>query len=203
VACPAKAIRVIGEYYTSDQVLKLVLEDCSFYTRSGGGMTLSGGEPLLQLEFVRDLLELCHQNGIDTAIETSGHVPWKNLKMVHERLSTIYYDIKVMDPIIHKKYTGVDNELILQNIIKLSSVCSTPKIIVRTPVLPGINDSEDNIRATVEFINGLSGVRKYELLPYHRFGESKYQYLGRNYGLTGVEKPSEEHMENLRSLVNF
>lgn len=199
--CPSKALEVFGKYMSVEEVLKIVEEDSIFYARSGGGLTLSGGEPLLQAEFVYKLLKEAKERGMDTAIETCGYVDWKKAEPVFKYLNTVFFDIKCVDGNKHKQFTGLSNEIILSNFIKLCQLYPKTPIIVRTPVVPGFNDTEEDIFAIANFIKGIPHVT-YELLPYHRFGESKYTYLGKQYLLTGVEKPAEERMKALRSIVS-
>ena len=182
--------------------METILQDMSFFSRSGGGVTLSGGEPLLQVDFVSELLDACRRQGIGTALETCGHVPWENLKRVVDKLETIYFDIKAMNQDVHRRYTGVDNCLILDNLRRLSAACQTAKIIVRTPVIPGVNDGEENIKLTAELARELPGVKNFELLPYHRFGERKYENLGLPYRMKDVEKPSAPRMARLQDLAD-
>lgn len=199
--CPSNALEIFGEYKDVNDVLKIVEEDSVFYSRSGGGLTLSGGEPLLQHEFVYELVKEAKSRGLDTAIETCGHTEWDNLEKVCKYLNTIFYDIKCIDSDKHRKFTGVKNEKILQNFQKLARHFSDTTIIVRTPIIPGFNDTREDIQAIVDFIKEFPNV-EYELLSYHRFGESKYTYLGRNYPFSGVQKPSEGCMESLRVVAN-
>lgn len=200
-ACPSKALEIFGKYMSINEVLKIVEEDSVFYSRSGGGLTLSGGEPLLQAEFAYGLLKEAKRRGMDTAIETCGYTEWKNIEKVCQYVDTVFYDIKSIDSDKHKRFTNVSNNIILQNFQELCRRFSETPVIVRTPVVPGFNDTEEDILAIINFIKGFPNV-KYELLPYHRFGESKYAYLGKNYLLTGVQSPAEEQVKSLRSIVN-
>lgn len=200
--CPAKAIQIIGKHYSVSDVFEIVHQEMSFFCRSGGGITLSGGEPLLQPAFALELLRKANSEGLDTAIETCGHVPWESLYLALQELNTIFYDLKIMDSDLHLQYVGFDNQLILNNLRKLSEACDTPKIIARTPIIPGFNDSEENIQSTAEFVAGLNGVFRYELLPYHRLGEGKYQSLGFTSQMEGVEKPTVEKMSRLQALID-
>ncbi len=200
-ACPAKAIELFGRDWSVAGILETILQDVSFFSRSGGGITLSGGEPLLQPDFAGALLDACRQQGIGTALETCGQVPWASLEKVADSLQTIYYDVKAMDPEVHRRHTGEDNRLILDNLRKLSAFCSKPKIIIRTPVIPGVNDSEENIGLTATLARELPGVKDYELLAYHRFGEGKYRNLGLVYPMKGVEKLSPDRLASLKDLA--
>jgi len=199
--CPSKAIKLFGEHMSVEDVLRVLEEDSMFYSRSGGGITVGGGEPLLQADFVGELLKRCRERGIDTAIETCGYASWEAMKKVCRHANSIFYDIKEMDPNKHKSFTGVTNKLILENAKKLSRFFPETPIMARTPIVPGFNDSEENIKAIADFLSRLDSVREYELLPYHRFGEPKYQQLGREYQLIGLQPPGEETMAKLRTIT--
>ncbi|AEG16044.1 glycyl-radical enzyme activating protein [Desulfofundulus sp. TPOSR] len=198
--CPSKALEIFGKYMSIAAVLKVVEEDSPFYARSGGGLTLSGGEPLLQAGFAAALLKEARSRGLTTAVETCGYADWESVEQVLSRADTVFYDLKCMDPNKHKRYTGVSNARILQNLKQLAAHFPGRELIVRTPVIPGFNDSPEDILTILDFLKGIPGVR-YELLPYHRFGESKYRYLGREYLLKGVQPPSKEQMNSLKELV--
>jgi pyruvate formate lyase activating enzyme len=156
--------------------------DGVFFGRSGGGMTLSGGEPLLQSEFALALLREAKRRRIDTTIETCGHVDWQVLRDAAELSNTIFYDIKCVDAARHKEFTGVDNTLILSNLRKLVKAFPQLSIVVRTPLIPGFNDSVEDISNIMELLRQLPTVT-YKVLPYHRLGTPKYEYLGREYPL--------------------
>jgi pyruvate formate lyase activating enzyme len=184
-----------------DDVIRAVEEDGAFYVRSGGGVTVSGGEPLSQADFVGSLLATAQRRGLDTAIETSGLCAWETFEAVAPHADQIFYDIKCIDPEKHKQTTGVPNEMILENFRKLRSRFPETTIVVRTPVIPDVNDSEEDIQAIAHFVTGAGGAAAYELLPYHRFGEPKYCKLGKTYPLDPVEPPSEERMSALRAIA--
>jgi pyruvate formate lyase activating enzyme len=200
--CPSRALEVSGEFVGVDDVIRAVEEDGGFYVRSGGGLTLSGGEPLSQAEFVRELLVTARGRGLDTAIETSGLCAWKSLEAVAPYVDQIFYDIKCIDPEKHERATGVSNEVILENFRKLRKHFPETALVVRTPVIPGVNDAEEDIRAIVDFIGGAGGASAYELLRYHEFGEPKYRKLGRAYPLDHAEPPSEERMGALGKIAS-
>jgi pyruvate formate lyase activating enzyme len=200
--CPAKALEMSGEVMSVDQVIRVVEEDGGFYVRSGGGLTVSGGEPLSQAGFVRKLLVTARGRGLDTAIETSGLCAWKSLEAVAPYVDQIFYDIKCVDPKKHERATGVSNEVILENFRKLRKHFPETALVVRTPVIPGVNDAEEDIRAIVEFIDGAGGASAHELLRYHGFGEPKYRKLGRAYPLDRAEPPSEERMSALGKIAS-
>jgi len=199
--CPARAIKLFGEYMSIGDVVRVVEEDSAFYWRSGGGITVSGGEPLSQAEFVHELLKFCRERGIDTAVEISGYANWEDVEMVCRYANLIFYDIKHIDSNTHKAFTGVTNELILENIKRIANYFPKIPIIARTPIIPGFTDSEDNIKAIADFLSQVESLEEYELLPYHEFGGPKYHQLGRRYSLSGLQPPSQECMAMLRELA--
>lgn len=199
-ACLYGARTLIGKSMTVEQVLAEIEEDRAFYRRSGGGVTVGGGEPLMQFEFVLALLRICKERFLHTAIETCGYASWEHLKKLSEFVDLIYYDIKHMDPVRHKELTGVSNELILSNARRVLSDEVNSQVIVRTEIVPGCNDSDENIEATARFV-AKSGGQMMELLPYHRLGSSKYRQYGMEYELKDTEPPTEEHIKRLRNIV--
>ena len=192
--CCTNAKKRIGEEYDVETLLHEILKDKSFYNSSGGGVTLSGGEPLMQHEFVIELLKACQENGVHTAIETTGYAATDIFEEVAKHLDLIFMDIKHMDADEHKKLTGVSNEAILGNLAAIAKFHDN--IIVRIPVIPGLNDSDENIRQTAAFV-AECGVKRLELLPYHNLGEVKYGQLGMEYGLSELVSPSDEEMLRL------
>ena len=199
--CPSRALEESGEWLGVDDVLRIVEEDDAFYARSGGGLTVSGGEPLAQGAFVRALLGAARDRGIDTAIETSGLCNWKTMKAVAPLTDRIFFDIKCLCPEKHERVTGVSNRKILQNFRRLRAEFPQVDVVVRTPVIPGVNDSEDDILAIVEFVNDAGGASAYELLPYHGFGEAKYTKLGKHYSSSHLRPPSDERMTALQRIA--
>ena len=185
-----------------DYVIGEVEKDALFYKNSGGGVTFGGGEPLLYPEFIDAVASRCRSAGISVAIETCGFVPWRNLEVILDNVDLVMFDIKHMDPQKHKELCGRSNQSILKNLKRLSQRGDVD-VIVRVPIIPGLNDSEDNIRKTIKFVASLKGnIRGIELLPYHKFGENKYQRLERKYSLTGLEIPGDEHMQNIKSMMD-
>ncbi|GAB6111621.1 (2S)-3-sulfopropanediol dehydratase activating enzyme [Desulfomicrobium salsuginis] len=184
-ACPSQGLIVYGEERSVDDVLRVVEQDAAFYTRSSGGMTLSGGEPLLQGDFALSLLREARRRRIRTAVETCGMVPWKTMEAAAQYLNYVLYDIKHMDGAVHEAQTGRTNEVILENFRRLAELDPDKPILARTPVIPGFNDSEDAIAAIAEFIRPYPNVR-YEMLPYHRLGTQKYHFLDRVPPMDGV-----------------
>ena len=201
--CPSQAVQVSGQWVSVDDVLRIVEEDDAFYTRSGGGLTLSGGEPLSQGGFAIALLRAARSRGIDTAIETSGLCNWNTMREAASVTDRIFFDIKCLDATKHQAATGVTNRRILDNFRKLRAELPEVEVIVRTPVIPGINDSVSDIRAIAAFIEEVGGAAAYEVLPYHGFGEPKYERLGKHYRLSHLQPPSEEQMQELRDIARF
>ncbi len=189
--------KVIGKDVTVEEVLETVLKDRPYYRRSGGGVTLSGGECMLQPDFTRDLLRACKENGISTAVESMANVPFENIEKVLPYLDTYLMDIKHMNGAKHKEFTQRDNTLALENSKRVaeSGAC---KLVIRVPVVPTFNDSEREIEAIASYAGNLKGVEKMHLLPYHRLGQDKYDGLNRNYELKSLTPPSDEKMERLR-----
>ena len=152
----------------------------------------------MQADFVIRLLQAAQRRGIDTAIETTGYCEWNVLEAACRNANQLFYDIKSLDPEKHRRETGVDNELILDNLHKLCRHFPNTPVTVRTPVVPGFNDTPDDMRAIRGFFETLPRSVEFELLPYHRFGESKYRQLGKQYSLKDIEPPLQEHMMDLK-----
>jgi len=198
-SCPNQALNLIGYHLTFEELFQDVNKDSPFYRRSNGGVTVGGGEPTMQLDFVTAFLKRCKQNYINTAIETCGYVKWDNMEKLLKYVDLVYIDIKHMDPTIHKELTGVSNELILENAKKISAI---RPMIIRIPVISGYNDSDDNITATARFAFDLGeNLKRIELLPYHKFGTQTYSRIGMEYKLTEVESPDDDHMTRLKEIA--
>ena len=197
---PDGKVKVVGQDVTVREVMKTVEQDRIYYRRSGGGLTLSGGESLLQHEFARDLLHAAKDQGFSTAMESMVGVPYDRIEAVLPYLDTYLMDIKHMNGSKHKEYCGRDNTLMLENAVRVaqSGQC---ELVIRTPVIPGFNDTPQEIRAIAEFAAALPGVRQMHILPYHRLGYDKYIGLGREYLMGDVQPPSREQMLALREEV--
>ena len=200
--CPTSALYQYGKQMTVDEVLDEVEKDASFYRNTGGGITLSGGECLLQPAFSAALLEGAHQRGINTAIETAGNVPWAFMEQVVRHVDTMLHDHKMTLPERHKKWVGVSNERILANFKKAYETFPDTTFIARTPLIPGINADEEHIRAVLAFIRPYKNVVDYELLPYHRFGLGKYEHLGKVYELDDYKTPSDDVVKRLQAIID-
>jgi pyruvate formate lyase activating enzyme len=199
--CPGEALNLIGRWRSVDEVLAEVARDALYFEASGGGLTLSGGEPLAQADFAAELLR-CYRHeekGAHTAVETCGFVEWPVLERVAAHIDLFLYDIKHMDPAEHLRLTGRDNRLILDNARRLAA--AGHGLVIRLPLIAGVNDQRDNLEATAEFARALPGVSRIDLLPYHRLGEPKYQRLGKDYALKGAPALASEAVGRARDIL--
>jgi pyruvate formate lyase activating enzyme len=192
--CPHGALKKYGKIMTVQEVIREISKDEIFYFHSGGGVTISGGEPLEQPEFVMEILRESKRIGINTAIESSFYVSFKNIEMVLPWLDVLYVDIKHMDNSIHKQMVGFENFLILENIKKVDQSPYPLRLNIRVPIIPGINDSDQNLSLTAKYCKTLNKIKELELLPYHRLGIETYKNLGRNYPLKDLMPPSQEEI---------
>jgi len=198
-ACPTQSIQIRGFYKNISEVIEEVERDYTFYRNSGGGVTLSGGEPAAQPQFASKLLSELQILGIHTAIETNGYAAWSLFEPIVQKSDLVLFDLKHMNAELHKKYTGLSNQTVLRNLKKVSQLGKT--IILRIPVIPGINDSITNMVDVANLIKGMrGGIQQVDLLPYHRLGVLKYQRLGKDYRFNGVESPTPERMEEIAGL---
>lgn len=193
--CNTEAIEIVGKERSVEQVMEDIEKDLIFYDESGGGATFSGGEPLSQQHFLKKLLIQCKDKEIHTAVETTGYTKFENIQEIADYVDLFLYDVKLIDSNKHKKYTGVANDIILANLRKLSSIHN--KIIVRIPIIPGVNDDDDNISKIGEFILSLKSVREVHLLPYHKAGVEKYKRLNREYKLQDTLTPDDLKVNEL------
>ncbi len=177
--CPVGALQWSSREMSSKEVLVHVMQDKAFYDRSGGGMTLSGGEPLNQLDFSCDLASKAKAAGLHVVVDTSGHVPFAAFEKIRPFADLYLYDIKLFDASTHKKYTGRSNELILENFQKLCR--SGAEIIVRVPLIPGVTDAQENIRSIKSFVEGCKKGIKIEQIPFNLLAEEKYRMIGKKY----------------------
>jgi len=199
--CPSQALQLIGKLVTVNELFNEIEKDKIFYNNSNGGVTISGGEPLAQPIFVEKILKKCQIEGIHTAIETCGFAKKDVLERILKYTDLVLIDIKHINSKIHKKLTGVSNELILNN-IKILDKSKVP-FILRVPIIPGYNDSKEEIQAMADFIKNLQFLKKICLLPYRQLGETKYKRLGRNYELKGLKTPSFNHLKNIKSMLSM
>lgn len=190
--------KTVGQDVTVEEVLDIVEKDRVYYGRSGGGLTLSGGECLGQINFARDLLRGAKERGINTAIESTGFADWEKIKELIPYLDVYLMDIKHMNSAKHKEFTSQPNELILENAKKIAQ--NFNKLIIRTPVIPTFNATVGEIREIAKYAKSI-GVNEMHILPYHRLGKDKYYGLGRSYSLEEIEPPSKELMNELLQVV--
>ncbi|MBQ2968724.1 MAG: glycyl-radical enzyme activating protein [Clostridia bacterium] len=188
--------KLVGRDVTVREIIETVEKDMPYYRRSGGGLTLSGGESLLQPQFAEGILRACQERGINTAIETTSVVDYKVIEPLLPLIDTYMMDIKHINPEKHKAFTGKDNQRILENAIKIDR--NANKMIVRVPVIPTFNDTEEEIREIATFVSKLEKTNEMHLLPYHKFGTDKYRWLGRDYTMPDVDTPTDEKMERLK-----
>ena len=193
-------IKTVGRDVTVDEIMPELLADRPYYRRSGGGITLSGGEVLCQSDFAAELLSACQSAGLHTAIESAASSSYEKIEKLLPHLDLYLMDIKHIDSAKHKEFTGQPNERILENARRVAED-GRVELIIRTPVVPGFNDTAEEIRAISRFAASLPGVREHHLLPYHRLGQDKYSGLGRSYAMEGIEPPSKEKMEYLLSVA--
>jgi pyruvate formate lyase activating enzyme len=198
--CPYHARKLYGSMYAPNELMKRIEKDIPFFLRSGGGVTFSGGEPTLQHEFLLKVVQECRRRFIHTAVETCGYInDRERLDQLLASLDLFLYDIKCMDSERHRRFTGVPNELILDNARYIAS--SGADMIVRVPVIPGFNDTEEDMHSIASFVLGLLSVKRVNLLPYHELGRSKYGMLDREYLLEGGEELAENRLETLRQAI--
>jgi len=188
--------KTMGKDVTVGEIIGDILKDRAFFRRSGGGITLSGGETLLQPDFAYALFMAAKENGLTTAIESTGFAKYETIEKLLPLIDTFLMDIKHINPDKHKRFTTQSNELILENAFKIAK--NVKNLIIRVPVIPGFNDTEDEIRQIAEFAKRLQTVNEIHLLPYHSYGQDKYSYLGRTYELSNIVPPTDEKMESLK-----
>jgi pyruvate formate lyase activating enzyme len=197
-ACYFGAREVSGKEMTVGEVLAEIERDVPFYDQSGGGVTFSGGEPLLQRKFLAELLRECKTREIHTVVDTSGYVPWEMIDSIRADVDLFLYDLKMMDDARHQKYSGVSNQLILSNLKRLAD-CGQ-QIEIRIPLIPGFNDDAENLTQSAAFIAGLPNITGIELMGYHDIAAAKYESLGMVYPLPDTAPPSEDDMQTAASV---
>jgi pyruvate formate lyase activating enzyme len=188
----------IGEEKTAAEVMQEIEKETLFHDESGGGVTISGGEPLKQPAFLGALLDECKKREIHTALDTTGCVSPRVFDAIIDKVDLFLYDLKIMDNKKHLHYTGVSNRRVLENLKTLSQ--RDKKVIIRFPVIPGITDAEENIKAAAVFVSSLKNIRQIDLLPYHRTAEAKYKRLRMIDKMAGVKPPTTEHMKKISNL---
>ncbi|GHV63776.1 glycyl-radical enzyme activating protein [Spirochaetia bacterium] len=200
-ACNFRAMRRGGTEYLSSALIDSVKPDINFYKNSSGGVTVTGGEPLMQAKFTYEFLAGCRELGIHTMIETCGQGSGVELKQIADVCAGIYFDVKLMDSEKHLEWTGVPNKIILDN---LRLLCMSPetaaKIIVRLPCIPGVNDDPENIKKTAEFVHSI-GIPSMQLMPYNAMAGEKYRWIGKDYELAGKETREKSYYEGLNRII--
>lgn len=197
--CFAEAREIVGREMTVAQVMAEIEKDVPFYDESGGGVTFSGGEPLLQRDFLGDLLQACREKEIHTAVDTCGFAAWGTLDGIRADVDLFLYDLKLMDEARHRKFTGVSNELILQNLQALAQ--RGHNIILRVPIIPELNDDDENIHQLGTFAASLPQLSRVDLLPYHHIGTEKYHRLNQAYELPEIRPPSNERLARIVQML--
>ncbi|MFX0172312.1 MAG: glycyl-radical enzyme activating protein, partial [Candidatus Hodarchaeota archaeon] len=187
--------KTVGRMVSVEEVIAEIEKDIIFYDESGGGITFSGGEPLMQLEFLAQLLTYCHDHQIHTILDTCGYASWEEVKKIKDKVDLFLYDIKIINNEMHKNYTGVSNTRILSNLKRLTS--EGKNIVVRFPVIPGITETKENIDELVNYLSTLENIKEINLLPYHSLGKRKYVQLKRNDLLKDLEPPTSENLNLL------
>jgi len=194
--CHADARKICGMRCTTEEIMKDVEKDISFYEASGGGVTFSGGECMLQMDFLLDLLKASKEKGIHTAVDTAGNVSWERFERILPYTDLFLFDMKCFSEDIHIRYVGASNKLILEN---LQHLTGKKEILVRIPVIPSVNANREELEKMAIFLK-TAGIKQVELLPYHRMGEHKYEALGLSY--QKFEIPTEEEMAEYRKLFD-
>lgn len=195
VECVSQARTVVGHAYSTCEVVAKIRQDARFYRRDGGGVTLSGGEVLMQASAAVEILDFCRCELIHTAVETSGYGAWSSLLEILKRVDLIFIDLKHRSDEVHRRLTGVGNQLILDNIARTSEYVSrngSPRFVLRLPVIPGLNTDRENMEGTAEFIAGLGCHAEVNLLPYHQLGAGKYDMLNIGYRIPDIQPPSQK-----------
>ena len=194
--CPSDALSIAGKQMTVKEILEEIEKDRTFYEESRGGVTFSGGEPLMQPDFLNALLNECKERAIHTAVNTCGFAQYEIIDRMRDKVDLFLYDIKTMDNRKHRKYTGASNEQILKNLKKLAE--SGSSIVISFPIIPSINDDDKNVTRTAEFISSLPNIQQVNLLPYHRAGIEKYKNLGKPYKLDKIQPPSNQRVKSVK-----
>ena len=196
--CAFEALKTCGKQYETQQLVEIVLKDKDFYGNDGG-VTFSGGEALRYAEYIAEAMQLCRQNGITTAVDTCGFVPWSAFEATLPFVETYLYDIKLADCSLHKQWTGFENTLILSNLHKLDS--NGANIYIRVPIIGGVNDNINQITKIGEIICNLKNVKRITLIPYNSLGKKKCQLLGYEYKMTDTAKVNKEKLFELRNAL--
>lgn len=196
--CPTGAFQIIGSRMSIDGLVELILKDRVFYENSGGGVTFSGGEPFMQPEFLGEVLSRCKSFSLHTAVDTSGYAPWDVIGPLLADIDLFLYDLKLMDDAEHRKFTGVSNRMVLENLKKI--VHAEKAVQVRIPLIPGITDSDTNIFSMAEFLGTIPALRQVSLLNFHKGGGQKYRRKGLTYAMSGARPLTDEQIGRIRTV---
>lgn len=196
--CYAGARELVGHTISVNHLMEDIVRDIPYYDQSGGGVTFTGGEPMFQREFLQEALLACKQQGIHTIVDSSGYAPRDGFEAIYPLVDLFLFDLKMMDGNRHIKYTYVPNQGILDNLIMLSD--ARVKIIVRIPIIPGVNDNAEEIESMASFLAELPHLEGIELMPYHEIGINKYGALGMNYRLTGTKTPTSQQIMDIEKV---
>jgi pyruvate formate lyase activating enzyme len=197
--CVYDAIDIVGREVDVQDVVDEIEKDRIFFDESGGGISFSGGEPLMQDDFLEALVEEFKRREMRVTVDTCGYAPFDVLDRIRENVDLFLYDIKIMDDTKHKEYTGASNQLIIENLRKLSE--KGAPIAVRIPIIPGVNDDEENIQSIAKFLLSLDNIKHINLLPFHSGGIEKYKRLGKKTQAKTVEPPSREKIERIKKIL--
>ena len=195
--CPAQARVIIGNKVETEEIIREIKKDLIFYQESGGGVTFSGGEPLEQIDFLAELLFLCQQEGIHRVVDTCGYAPWSHFERILSLVDYWLYDLKVLDEQKHLEYTGISNQLILDNLKRLSR--QNKNIEIRIPLIPGVNDDKGEIAEMAELIQSLA-LNEVSILPFHKLGLDKYRRLGLVTEMAHTLTPSKAYLESIAEI---
>ncbi len=199
--CYTGGLELVGRNVSAAEVMAEIERDVPFYDQSGGGVTFTGGEPLAQSEFLQDLLQACREQHIHTAVDTSGYTSWEKFYAIVPLVDLFLFDVKLMDETRHIKYTSVSNTLILANLRKLADAGA--HIIVRIPLIPGVNDDDENIDLCGSALAKLPKFEGAEVMPYHDIGTAKYKALGMKYKLENIKPPTGEQVERVEAMLSY
>ena len=200
-ACPEEARASMVTLMDADDVIREVMKHRLFYSYSGGGVTFSGGEATSQPEFLDYVSKKLYDSGLSIDLESCGYFDFESVRPALERMDLIFMDLKHMDPELHRQYTGVSNERILENIARLGSLKQEPETVIRIPVIGGVNNSEENIAASAAYVHDVLPDARMELLPYHSLGRIKYEAIGMPFGQEDFYTPDKEEMKKLRGIA--
>ena len=198
-SCYAEALVMCGKFMSTDDVMKQVRQDKAYYDASHGGVTISGGEVLCNSAFAEELTDKCHKEGIEVAIETNLSIPFEKVQSLFEKVDFVMCDLKIFEDELHKEYTGISNKVVLENMKKLDTL--NKPVIVRTPLIPGVTDTKENICAIAEYIKDMKNLQRYELLNFNPLGEGKYRSLDKENVFEKARPLSAEVLQELQSVL--